>query len=383
MLTADLIDDPAGLEPWRAAWDRLAVEAGEPCSAPAWMIPWWRHAVPGRGELRTVVVREGEQLVGIAPYYVQLGSLGLAEYRVLSAGEAHRVGPLAAQGREEEVAGLIAETMAAARPRPSSFLFEGLDESSRWAELVARAWPGSLPAKLRTAFQMEAPTLKLTGTDYDSWFSSRSSNFRQQMRRKGRQAEGRGGAISLVRTQEEADRALEAMFRLHRARWSSRGLEGSLKDGTEEHLREVVAELLPLERARLWMIEADGEPVCVQFFIVAGGELNYWGGGFEPSWDDLQPGQLAINAAVRDAFERGERRVDFGGGALRYKWRFSNGDDPVVWRGVFPRNLRYPLTRAQLLPKRARHAVRTVAREHLPESALDQLRRLRGRARPR
>ena len=31
MLTADLIDDPAGLEPWSEAWDRLAVELSQPC----------------------------------------------------------------------------------------------------------------------------------------------------------------------------------------------------------------------------------------------------------------------------------------------------------------------------------------------------------------
>ena len=44
MLSADLIDDPAGLEPWSEAWDRLAVELSQPCSSPKWMLPWWRHA---------------------------------------------------------------------------------------------------------------------------------------------------------------------------------------------------------------------------------------------------------------------------------------------------------------------------------------------------
>ena len=39
MLTADLIDDPAGLEPWSEAWDRLAVELSQPCSSPKWMSP--------------------------------------------------------------------------------------------------------------------------------------------------------------------------------------------------------------------------------------------------------------------------------------------------------------------------------------------------------
>src|SRR5437763_2128442 len=109
MLTADLVDDPAGLEPWRSAWDELAVELAQPCSSPEWMLPWWRHAVPGVAELRTVVVREGDSLVGIAPYFAQIGKLGLAEYRVMSAGAAHRIGPLAKPGREAEVAAALTE----------------------------------------------------------------------------------------------------------------------------------------------------------------------------------------------------------------------------------------------------------------------------------
>jgi CelD/BcsL family acetyltransferase involved in cellulose biosynthesis len=375
MLSAELIDDVAGLEPWVEAWDRLAVELAQPCGSPHWMLPWWRHAVQGRAELRSVVVRESDELVGLAPYFVQLGSHGLAEYRVLSAGAAHRIGPLAKPGREQEVAEAIAETIAGARPQPSSFIFEGVDAESRWPSLVRDVWPGALGSRLRTTVVMEAPTLTLSDPDFDTWFASRSSNFRQQMRRKGRQAEGRGGQVRMARSEEEASRDLEAMFAYHRDRWAERGLEGSLKPGIEEQMREAVARLLPLERARLWTIEADGKPVCIQYFTVAGGELTYWGGGFDPEWEDFQPAQLAILEAVKDAFARGERRVDFGGGDQRYKGRFANGDDPIAWTTIFPRNRRYPITRAQLLPKQARFAVRGLARR-LPDDTQERIKRV-------
>jgi len=380
MLTAELIDDVAGLEPWTEAWDELAVELSQPCSSPKWMLPWWKHARTGHAELRTVVVREGDSLVGLAPYFVQIGRYGLAEYRVLSAGAAHRIGPLAKPGREREVADAIASTIAAARPRPASFIFEGISEDSEWPALVRDAWPGSLGTRMRTGVTLEAPTLDMTvDADYEAWFSSRSSNFRQQMRRKGRQMEGRGGRIRMATTQEEASADLEAMFVFHRDRWAERGLAGSLKHGTEDQMREAVSLLLPEQRARLWTIECEGKPVCIQYFTVAGGELTYWGGGFDPTWDDLQPGQLAILAAVEDAFGRGEKRIDFGGGDQRYKGRFANGDSPLAWTTIFPRNARYPVTRAQLLPKQAKFAARGLARR-LPEPMQDRLKRLRTRA---
>jgi CelD/BcsL family acetyltransferase involved in cellulose biosynthesis len=373
-MNVELIEDEPALERWRGEWDRLAVARGRPYCAPAWMLAWWRHAVAGDAALRTVVVSEGDELIGIAPYFVQLGGMGLAEYRILGAGGAHRICPLAVAGREQEVARAIALTLARATPQPSSFLLEGTDLDSPWPGLLAAAWPGPLRPRRRTGNVLSAPTLSLHGRDYETWFASRSSNFRQQMRRKGRQLEGRGGSIRVAVGEAQVRGDLEAMVRLHHMRWEARGGSGVLSARVEAALREAIP-TLGGERARLWTIEVAGEPVCVQLFVAAGGELAYWGGGFDPAWEDVQPAQLAILAAVHDAFARGERRVDLGGGDQRYKWRFAEDDEPVAWISLFPRNRRYPLTRLQLLPKEARQSARALARR-LPASRQEQLKRL-------
>jgi CelD/BcsL family acetyltransferase involved in cellulose biosynthesis len=377
MLTAELVDDPRGLEPWAAAWDRLAAERGAPYCAPAWMLSCWRHTVSGKAELRTVIVRDGDELVGLAPYFVQLHRLGLAEYRVLGAGVSHRIGPIARAGREDEVAAALAQTLGEADPGPSSFLLEGVDGAGPWPDLMRRSWPGRLRPSLRTTYTMHAPTLSLEG-DFEEWYESHSANFRQKMRQKRRQMEKRGGEIRMVTEPEEAQRVLDSMIRQHRERWSARGLEGSLQHGMEEHLRAVVPALLPEQRARLWSIFVDGEAVCTHVFFTAGREVASWGGGFEPEWASVSPAQLVILAAVEDAFRRQERRLDWGGGVLDYKLRFANGDDPVEWVALFPKNVRYPLTRAQLMPKAARLGARKLYRR-LPEPARDRLEAARRR----
>jgi CelD/BcsL family acetyltransferase involved in cellulose biosynthesis len=375
MTEVELIADIARLERHRRDWDRLAVALGQPYCAPAWMLAWWRHAVAGVAELRTVVVREHGELIGLAPYFVQLGRVGLAEYRVLGAGGAHRIGPLAQPGRESEVAEAIVHALAGARPQPSSFLLEGVDSASPWPALVRAAWPGALRPRMRIGLRLTAPTLSLGGSgDYEQWLASRSSNFRQQMRRKGRQLAERGGVIGLA-SETELMRDLDAMVRLHHQRWAARGGSGALNGRVEAALREAAQELGPAGRFRLWRIEVDGEPVCVQLFLVAGGQLTYWGGGFDPAWGDVQPAQLSILAAVEDAFARGERRIDFGGGDQRYKWRFADRDEPVAWVSLFPRNRRYLLTRLQLLPKESRQTARGLARR-MPERWQERLRRL-------
>ncbi|HEX6459545.1 MAG TPA: GNAT family N-acetyltransferase [Thermoleophilaceae bacterium] len=381
MLTAELIDDPAGLEPWVARWDALATEVGAPYCAPAWMISCWHHTVAGDARLRTVIVHDGGELVGLAPYFVQLHRLGLAEYRVLGAGISHRIGPIARAGHEDEVAAALTQALAAADPAPSSFLLEGVDRAAPWPDLIRTDWPGRLRPTLRKTYMMNAPTLSLEG-EFEEWYESQSANFRQKMRQKRRQMEKRGGEIRMVTEPDEADRVLDSMIRQHRERWAARGLEGSLQHGMEEHLRSAVPALLPEQRARLWSIFADGEAVSTHLFFTAGGEVASWGGGFEPEWASVSPAQLVILAAVEDAFRRQERRVDWGGGILDYKLRFANGDDPVEWVALFPKNARYPLTRARMMPKAARLAARNLYRR-LPEPTRDRLQGLRGRAKGR
>jgi CelD/BcsL family acetyltransferase involved in cellulose biosynthesis len=375
MARAELIEDEARLAALGDAWDRLAVAASEPYCTPAWMLAWWHHIVGGKAALRSVAVWEGEELVGLAPYFVQFGSAGMAEYRILSAGTVHRLGPLAQPGLEEVVARAIATTLARAAPRPSSFLLEGVDAASPWPGLIAAAWPGPLRPRRRVGYGLTAPTVSLEGGDFEQWFASRSSNFRQQMRRKGRQLAAKGGQIALAQSPAELMDDLRAMGRLHHLRWEARGGSGILTPSVEAALAEAAPQMFAGQRLRLWKIAVEGEPVCVQLFMAAGGRVAYWGGGFDPAWEDVQPAQLAILEAVRDAFARGERVVDLGGGDQRYKWRFAERDRPVEWVSLFPRNRRYPLTRLQLLPKESRQGARALARR-LPAERQEQLKRL-------
>src|SRR3712207_9034472 len=40
-----------------------------PYCAPGWLLPWWKHVAPEGAVLRIVSVRDGDRLVGIAPFY--------------------------------------------------------------------------------------------------------------------------------------------------------------------------------------------------------------------------------------------------------------------------------------------------------------------------
>lgn len=375
MTPARLIERPEELDRHLAGWDALAVAARQPLGAPGWLLPWWRQAAPEGALLRTLVLEnEDGSLAGIAPFYAQPGKAGRWDYRLLGAPLTQRRELLALPGRERELAAETAATIARGTPRPAVVALEAIAVHSTWPELLASAWPGALrPRVIRRAVQA-APVVTLAAGGFDTWLASRSSNFRQQLRRARRQLADAGGRVRLSELSTiEAD--ARAFLRLHHSRWEERG--GS---GLPERMAELVMESARMlgDRLRLWIVELEDGPIGAGLFVAAGGEIAYVNGGFDEEYARLRPSLLAIAAAVEEGLDRGEQRLDLGGGANPYKQRFADSDDPIAWMSLRPRNRRYPLTQMQLLRSDLKWWAAAAA-GRLPEGARERLKtRLRG-----
>jgi CelD/BcsL family acetyltransferase involved in cellulose biosynthesis len=237
---------------------------------------------------------------------------------------------------------------------------------------MAAAWPAARTV-IRTDVRMEAPTIALDG-DYDAWMSRRDRKFRKEARRTMRRLEELGVRPRLA--DEEA--AIDALVRLHDARWSGRG-GSNLGRGA----REVVAEASrrlggdPGRLAIALLESADG-PVAAELVLCAGTTLAFWAGGFEPDWAVHAPGTQAMLSALSTAPAQ-VRQVDLGGGAHDYKRRMADGTAPLVWCTLFPVTRRFVPIRLMLAPKHARFQARTWFRR-LPDSTQ---RRVRGLLSPR
>lgn len=366
-----MIEQPDELDPYLEAWDALAAAAGRPFSTPAWMLAWWREGRSGDARLRVVLALDTDgTLVGVGPFFAQVGPLGLAEYRLLGAGFSHRVGPLATAGREREASTTIATALAESTPAPASIVFEGIDASDPWPELFADGWPGRRP-RVRTDVEMDSPSIALDG-DYEAWMARRERKFRKEARRVARRLDEEGVSRRLA-TDEPA---VEALLRLHYARWEERG--GS---NVGEEARRVIAGALRAfdddARMAVALLESPEGPVAADLVLRAGDAIGFWGGGFDPAWAKHAPGTQTMLLALEAAAASGARSADLGGGAHDYKWRLSDANRPLAWRTLFPLGRRYPLIRLRLAPKHVRFAVRALVRR-LPDERQARLRRLLG-----
>jgi CelD/BcsL family acetyltransferase involved in cellulose biosynthesis len=138
-LCARLISEVEELERLSEPWRALAHACSCPAALPGWQLAWWRHLAPQGAALRAVAVSEGEELVGLAPFFVNPGRR--VDYRLLGAGLSRRMRPLARPDVESKVAQEVAGALARARPAPDLVAFEGVDHASDWPQLMAEPFP--------------------------------------------------------------------------------------------------------------------------------------------------------------------------------------------------------------------------------------------------
>jgi CelD/BcsL family acetyltransferase involved in cellulose biosynthesis len=366
-LATKVIEGEGDADAVRQEWDDLAVAASRPFCAPAWALAWWRNAAPAGGEMRIVTARDGERLVGLAPLWAD-GSGRRARYETMAAHLSPPAGPLAAPGREGEVAEALSAALAEAAPKPASLRLEDQVGEGRIADRIAESWPR---AWVHAAPPAPLPIVVLDGHDYESWLATKSSKFRQETRRLKRRLDDAGGEFELVGG-DGVERAVAAFVELHGARWEDRGGSNALVPGIREMLAEAARELLPNGRLRIYAAGVEGRIIAVNILVAAGEEVCGWNSGFDPEWGRYSPSLLLTLHALADAAGRGEKRLSLGPGGGAYKRRMADAEEEVGVLTVVPRGSGYLRTRLGLVG----HQVRWGLSRRLSPDAKQRLRRL-------
>ncbi len=364
MLTAAVIETEQGAGEIRSDWDRLAAAASRPFAAPGWTLAWWRHARPQGAELRLVAVRDGEALVGLAPLMASGRS-----FETIAGHFSPPTGLLAAPGREGEVAAAVAGALAEHPRGPGALQLEDAIGPGSPVEGLLSAWPGKPPWTHATP-PAPLPIVRLDGQDFDAWFGTKSSKFRQESRRMRRRLEEAGGSFDQVGG-DGAEAAIDAFVELHGARWSERGGSDALVPGVRELLAAALAELGP-ERLRIYTIAVEGRIIAVNLLVAAGEEVCGWNSGFDEEFKRYSPSLLLTLHALQEAAERGERRVNLGPGAGAYKDRLADEEGELGILTLVPHGRGHLTARLGL----ARHQARWALSERLSPESKARLKKL-------
>jgi CelD/BcsL family acetyltransferase involved in cellulose biosynthesis len=379
-LRVELVTDAAGLAALRGEWARLADEAkaGTMFLTWEWLAPWWTHFGAGR-ELQLLTVRDGQgALVGLWPLFAERVRYGGVEARRLAylgdgdTGCDH-MDVLATPGRRAEVVDACLAKLA-------DLEWDVLDldgmlrESDTVLQLAQR-----YPARRTTGgivrdgkLRFVCPHIPLRG-NYEEFLQGlgRRENLRRREKWLSRQP---GVSIEVATSPEQAPRAMEHFFQLHRARWAADGGSDGLRDERYEPFHRAAAQLLAERgRLRMYTLFAARRPVASVYGVLHGKTFFYYQSGYEPLWASRSVGLVLLARTVQDAFAEGLSDFDFLRGNEAYKAQWAKEERWTVQLRLFRGARGRAAQAAEAIGKGAREAVKSA----LPEQLLETARRTR------
>ncbi len=332
-MTLTEITDGNALIELREAW-RALVERAENATIYQtweWNEAWWRTFRRGK-TLRLLLVRNGEDLVGIAPFYVSrhLGT-PLRRLAFLGTGCSDYLDIIAARDAEAGVFAAVRDHLDRASGFDLADL-QQLPQGSRFAEylrLAGYANDGASGNGAHAAVRIlvkpmeRCPYVRLPDT-WEEFRRGLSKSMRQNIGYYERLVRRELPDVAFeIRGGTDIPEAMAALFRLHQRRWRAQMLPGVLGSPAVRRFHLDVANRFQ-DRGwlRLHVIRSNDTIIAALYCFRYRNRYYYYLGGFEPKLARYSLGTTLTSAAIRQAIEEGCVEFDFLRGEEAYKERW-------------------------------------------------------------
>jgi CelD/BcsL family acetyltransferase involved in cellulose biosynthesis len=304
-----------GLESARDAWTTLAERTANISSSWEWANTWWRHFGRGRRLSLAAVEARDRGIIAILPLYAEGHHLPIPVTRLVGHGVADQLGPVC----HPDDAGTLAWALRSTGSRRGIFLGERLPGEHDWEhDLGGRV--------LRSEI---SPAIALADEgSWEDYLAARSSNFRQQVRRRARRlSRALEVKFRLVEDPERLDADFDTLVALHEARWAGRS--SAFAGARRAFHRDFAATALNAGWLRLWMAEANGTAVAAWYGFRFAGVESYYQSGRDPAWERHSVGAGLLEHSIREAFVDGMREYRLLRGDEGYKQRYASSSGAV------------------------------------------------------
>jgi CelD/BcsL family acetyltransferase involved in cellulose biosynthesis len=330
-LELDTITRADEFEELAPEWDTLvrAMPRPSPFLLHAWLTTWLRHFGEG-AELAVQIARRDGRLVVALPLLVR-PHLGLRTARFLGGRQSALADLLLAPREDSSVGAALTARVPASADLVDLY---GLPTRSRVAE--------ALGPSIEVLERVEAPVLDLA-PGWEAVYQAKTSSKKRNLHRRRRRQLAELGHLEVVvaRSLEELGPALEEAFGLHTLRWEGRpDGSGFVTSVGKRFHREVIRPLVELDVPRIVLLKLDGRAIAFHYYLAFEGRMYVHRLAFDPAFARFSPGLVNTLDTIEAAAAEGLTRVEFLGGAERYKIELADGFEPLCHGLGLARNAR-------------------------------------------
>ena len=303
-------------------WDTLvrAMPRPSPFLLHGWLTEWWRHYGDGCTLAVQAAFRDGRLVAALPLLSYRRHGLEVATFL---GGRHSALADLLLDEDEDPAVAASLVDRAASSGQDYLDVF-GLPEGCRLAEASERR-------RLHLFERIEAPVLDLTRGWSETYRAKTNSKGRNHHRHRRRQLENLGKVeVSVARTLPELEPALEHGFRLHALRWRGRADGSGFVTPTGIRFnRAALRALAAVDVARIVTLTVDGRPLAFAWYIALEQRMYLYRTAFDPAFARYSPGLVNTLNLLELAAAEGLTRVEFLGGAERYKVQFADHFEPL------------------------------------------------------
>jgi CelD/BcsL family acetyltransferase involved in cellulose biosynthesis len=336
------VRDEAQLPDLAPRWNELSEDV--PFRAWEWMHTWWRHYRGWGRELFTLLVVDGQDdVVGIAPWYLESSVRRGRVVRFLGSGEVcpDYLTILCPAELRPQVGRRLADWLATEGAAQWHLLdLTGVEEADAAIDCLGRRL-AEYAHKVDRQFDLSCWRTALPD-DWPQFLATLTKSRRERTRYLLRRAMDSGrGVVHRVETEDDLARGFDVLVDLHQKRRRSLSQAGCFTSRrfTEFH-REVAGRFLASGKLRLLWTELDGRPMSADYGFVGGDTVYYYQSGFEPELSSESPGWISLAVSLKLAIEEGYRNFDFLRGDESYKTSWQAAARPLVHVRIVGRRAR-------------------------------------------
>ena len=335
MVVIERIDDLEGLRQLTPSWKALLArsDADPVFLHPIFLQCWWRaFGDHGRRQLHLLVLREGNEIIAIAPLMRKRFPCGLQGLEIIST---------ESQGHGD-YGGLI---YPRDRPDLLAELLVHLRQTTGWHWLRLRHIPARTQLKHHLALAavaaklvmherhlVDCPFITLPGT-YEEMARSLSKSLRYDLRSKSARLKRLGRLdFKAYRHGHEILPLLPDLYEMHIKRWAA---QGSVFSRTDYRL---YVELLAREFAPTGYLHFSGlflkdRPIALHLGFATESRFYYYRPAYDLDYASYSPGTILLNQLVESSIVDGVSCFDFllGDEAYKLKWATDSCPNQEFW----------------------------------------------------
>lgn len=331
----------------------IGADAGAPFLSKGWLVPWCKHFLGPGDTLHTIVLRDGGNVVAIAPLCIQLlrGKGRVMQFLGTGAACSDYLTVLCKEQYEEAATRVLACELEAAKDDWDRIELDGVLKSDprvrRLSELLEESYCSVHQVAIESCWRLALPK------SLDEYLANSSKNHRKKSRRMLKRFETGEVTVNEASDQASFETGYAALKDLHSRRWQSLGQPGCFASPDfDNFLRAASWELLCEDRLSLVWIQAGDQTIGADLAIKTGSGFYAYQSGISPEHLDNNPGRLLNLWQIKRAIESGCEYIDFLRGDEEYKAQWQAEPAACVRYEIVPPKLRSRAVQAAISARR-------------------------------